>query len=151
MSDISYTFNVNEPNQPVLERSDVWRGLQAKARDATRFVRAMESCVVVEEFEGGLIRDIVIRGSQHRERVTFEPQRAVVFERIGGSTEGRIRNVIDGEGDDLTLTFEFDVRPKGLDADAEETIDLQSKIAAEYADAIRSTLTTIRAAKSATN
>jgi hypothetical protein len=148
MTVFSPGFPVNEPGQPELTRSEVWAGLEEKARNATQFVRAMQSCVVVEEFDGGLIRDIVIRDEAHRERITFDPETTVTFVRIGGPTVGVIRNIIDGDEPDLTLRFIFDVHPKDVPADSPEAAALQNKIAAEYADAIRTTLQTIRRAKS---
>jgi len=144
MTTITRSFPVNVPGEPVLSRADLWRGLEEKARDATRFVRAMEKCTVVEELDNGFIRDIFIRGEEHRERITFFPQESVLFERIGGSTAGSIRNIIEGDEPDLTLTFVFDVHPKDLPADSPEAEALQAKIADEYADAIRTTLETTR-------
>jgi hypothetical protein len=150
MYTITRSFPVNEPGQVRLTRPEVWRGLEQKAREATRFVRRMQSCVVIEESGNQLVRDIVIRDEPHRERVTFVPEEIVRFERIGGNTTGSITNEIHEDADgSLRLQFSFSLERDDLPAGSEEEQAYFKKVESEYADAVRTTLETIRAARTA--
>ncbi len=66
---------------PKVSRSDIWRGLVMKAENALPFVPGMAKCNVVERTPNGLVRDIIFRGEDARERITFHPQTKVVFVR----------------------------------------------------------------------
>lgn len=105
MFKLSRTISVNEPGEPRLSRSDVWKGLVMKAHNALPFVPAMNKCEVLEKGEGWLLRDVVVGNEPLREKVTFEPARRVVFERVAGDEPGRIENTLgeDAQGN-LTLT-----------------------------------------------
>src|SRR3984893_1215190 len=94
MYKLSRTISVNEPGKPLLSRHDVWTGLEMKANNALPFVAIMQKCEVREHGQGRLPRDIVVNNVPLREKVTFEPEQRVIFERIGGSEPGRIENVI---------------------------------------------------------
>src|SRR5574340_48158 len=101
MVTLSRSVPVNpEGVAPRLTRSDVWRGLELKARDAVPFVPLMSACVVVEEHEGGLVRDIVFAGEPMRELITFFPERLARFERLCVIVPGTMENELeesDGE------------------------------------------------------
>jgi hypothetical protein len=144
MISLNRSFPVNPPGEIVLTRSEVWSGLEMKARDAPRFVKRMQSCVVIEDGELELVRDIVIRDEPHRERVTFTPESTVRFERIEGNTTGFITNEIHDEPDGLTLRFTFNLERTDLDPGGEEERAHFAKVEAEYEDAIHTTLETIR-------
>ena len=77
---------------PKLSRSDIWKGLVMKAENALPFVPGMAKCDVIERTANGLVRDIVFRDEDARERVTFYPERKVVFLRLSGNTDGFIVN-----------------------------------------------------------
>ncbi|MBF4571867.1 DUF1857 family protein [Herbiconiux sp. VKM Ac-1786] len=147
MFTITRRFPVNEAGQPRLDRTDVWKGLEQKARDATRFVARMQECVVIEDVGYELTRDIIIRDEPHRERVTFTPEVEVVFERIGGNTTGYITNEIHEEDGELVLQFSFNLEKEGLPDGSEAEKEYFGRVEAEYADAIATTLGTIRATK----
>ncbi len=148
MFSITRSFPVNQPGKPALTRSNVWHGLEQKARDATRFVRRMQSCVVIEDLGHELVRDIVIRDEPHRERVTFTPEKVVRFERIGGNTTGFITNEIHEDADgSLRLQFSFNLERNDLADGSDEEKSYFENVAAEYADAVQSTLETVRAAQ----
>ena len=88
MYQLSRTVPVNEPKKSFLSRHDVWTGLLMKANNALPFVPEMKGCDVVEQGDGWLVRDIMLKDVPLREKVTFEPENRVIFERIRGSELG---------------------------------------------------------------
>lgn len=145
MISIVRSFPVNPPGVPQLDRSEVWTGLEMKARNAPRFVKRMQSCTVIEEHPDGITRDIVIRDEHHRERVTFDPEKTVRFERIEGPTVGHITNeiVTDDDGN-LVLQFGFNLERKDMAPGSDEEKAYFAVIEREYEDAVRTTLETMR-------
>jgi hypothetical protein len=105
----------------------------------------MKGCDVVEQGNGWLVRDIMLKDVPLREKVTFEPENRVIFERIRGSELGRIENVI-GEDDqgNLTLTFAFSLKkdgiPEGSDAEKAHFAPMEGA----YLNAVASTLAAVR-------
>lgn len=145
MYKLSRTILVNEPSKITLSRHDVWAGLLMKANNALPYVPIMQKCEVIERGEGWLTRDILLKDVPLREKVTFEPETRVIFDRIGGDELGRIENVI-GEDDkgNLTLTFSFGLTKKGIPegSDAEQKHFAQMEGA--YFGAVASTLAAVR-------
>jgi len=145
MYELSRTVPVNEPGQPVLTRHDVWLGLVMKANNALPYVPQMKKCEVVEQGEGWLLRDILLGEEALRERVTFEPEERVVFERVAGNEPGRIENrlAMDERGH-LTLTFSFSLTRKGLEGDPEAEKRHFAPMEGMYFNAVASTLAAVR-------
>jgi Acetylaranotin biosynthesis cluster protein L/SnoaL-like domain len=145
MYKLSRTIPVNEAGKPLLSRHDVWTGLEMKANNALPFVPIMQKCEVIERGDGWLTRDILLSGVPLRERVTFEPERRVIFERIAGSEPGRIENVIgeDAQGD-LTLTFSFALSKEGLASGSEAENRHFAPMEGAYLGAVASTLGAVR-------
>ena len=145
MYKLSRTIPVNEPGKPFLSRHDVWTGLEMKANNALPFVPIMQKCEVIEQGKGWLIRDISVNKVPLREKVTFEPERRVIFERIAGSEPGRIENVIgEDEQGNLTLTFAFELRKEGIpDGSPAETSHF-APMEGAYLGAVASTLAAVR-------
>jgi len=85
---------INEPSKPLLSRHDVWTGLEMKANNALPYVPIMQKCEVIEHGDRWLMRNIVVNNVPLQERVTFEPEQRVIFERVAGSEPGRIENII---------------------------------------------------------
>ncbi|MDI1445290.1 AtaL-like protein [Polyangium sp. 6x1] len=107
MKEIRYEVPVNAPGEPTLSRAELWRGLELKAENALPFIPAMQRCEVLARGDGWLLREIELEGESIRERVTFEPERRVHFERIAGAP-GWVDNVIDQRPDGtLVLRFVF--------------------------------------------
>jgi len=100
---------------------------------------------VVEEGEGWLVRDIMLKEVPLREKVTFEPEQRVVFERIRGSELGRIENII-GEDDkgNLTLTFAFSLKKDGVPEGSDAEKAHFSPMEGAYLNAVASTLAAVR-------
>lgn len=148
MFTISRTLDVNDPTAggPTLARAHVWRGLVMKAEDAVPFVGAMERCTVVERGDDWLVRDILLRGEEMRERVTFEPENRVTFERVRSSVMGTIVNEIVEDADGaLGLRFTFSLESEGIAPGSAEERQFAERMADSYLDAVNTTLATIRA------
>jgi hypothetical protein len=142
---LSRTIPVNEPSKSFLSRHDVWSGLLMKANNALPYVPMMQKCEVVERGDRWLLRDIQLNGVPLREKVTFEPERRVIFERVQGAELGRIENVIgeDANGN-LTLTFSFGLKKDGVpEGSAAETAHF-APMEGAYMGAVASTLAAVR-------
>jgi ketosteroid isomerase-like protein len=136
---------VNEPGKPFLSRHDVWTGLMLKAHNALPYVPQMKKCEVVEKGPGWLLRDILLGDEPLREKVTFEPERRVIFERVAGNEPGRIENTLgEDERGNLTLTFSFALTRKGLEGDSEAEKKHFGPMEGMYLNAVASTLAAVR-------
>jgi ketosteroid isomerase-like protein len=145
MYTLSRTVPVNEPGQPVLSRHDVWNGLVMKANNALPYVPQMKKCEVLEKGQGWLLRDILLGDEPLREKVTFEPERRVIFERVAGNEPGRIENTLgEDERGNLTLTFSFSLTRKGLEGNAEAEKKHFAPMEGMYFNAVASTLAAVR-------
>lgn len=145
MYKLSRTIPINEPSKPLLSRHDVWTGLEMKANNALPYVPIMQKCEVIEHGDGWLMRDIVVNNVPLRERVTFEPEQRVIFERIAGSEPGRIENIIgeDPQGN-LTLTFSFALSKEGLAPGSDAETRHFAPMEGAYLGAVASTLGAVR-------
>ena len=130
---------------PVLSREQVWRGLVLKAENAVPFVPGMQSCVVLERQEDGLLREVVIHGDRFKERVTFTPRVEVYFERVATAEHaGWITNVISESDRGLLLTFTFAVNFPGIAPGSEEERRHGEAMKSAYVSAIEGTLRAVR-------
>ena len=145
MYELSRTVLVNEAGKSFLSRHDVWTGLVMKAHNALPYVPQMQKCEVLEQGLGWLIRDILLNDVPLREKVSFEPEERVIFERIGGSESGRIENVIgeDAAGN-LTLTFSFALTKEGLVENSQAERDHFAPMEKAYLGAVAATLAAVR-------
>lgn len=145
MYTLSRTIPVNEPRKPFLSRHDVWTGLMMKAHNALPYVPAMKKCEVIEKGEGWVLRDILLGEEPLREKVTFEPENRVIFERVAGNEPGRIENTLGtDENGNLTLTFSFALTRKGLEGNAEAEKKHFGPMEGMYLNAVASTLAAVR-------
>ena len=129
--------------QPRLTRSQVWKGLVMKAENALPFVPGMAVCTVVERSEGGLVRDIVFRGEDAREKITFRPEEKVTFVRLSGNADGFIVNEILGDGDDMKLKFSFALQLVDAASDTAAR-EMRAVMERDYLKAVEATLQAIR-------
>ena len=100
----------------------------------------------MEQGDGWLVRDIMLKDVPLREKVTFVPEEKVIFERTRGSELGRIENIIGEDADgNLTLTFAFSLKkdgiPEGSDAEKAHFAPMESA----YLNAVASTLAAVAA------
>ncbi len=132
------------PGHPKLSRSDIWKGLVMKAENALPFVPGMAKCNVVRRTPNGLVRDIVFRGEDARERITFYPERKVVFVRESGNVDGFIVNEVLGSDDDLRLRFSFALQLVDAPSDSPEEREFREIMERDYVKAVDATLGAIR-------
>jgi len=129
---------------PKLSRSDIWKGLVMKAENALPFVPGMAKCDVVERTPNGLIRDIIFRGEDARERITFYPEKKVVFVRESGNVDGFIVNEVLGDDDNLRLRFSFALQLVDAPSDSAEEREFRQVMERDYVKAVDATLGAIR-------
>lgn len=134
-----------ESGQPRLTRSQLWQGLVMKADNALPFVPGMAKCDVVERSANGLVRDIVFRGEDARERITFYPERKVVFLRLSGNADGFIVNEILGDEEgELRLRFSFALQLVDAPSDSDKEQEFRQVMERDYLKAVDATLAAIR-------
>jgi Domain of unknown function (DUF1857) len=129
---------------PKLRRSDIWKGLVMKAENALPFVPGMAKCEVVSRMPNGLVRDIVFRGENARERITFYPEEKVVFLRLSGNTDGFIVNEVLGSDDGLRLRFSFALQLVDAPSDSAKEREFREVMERDYVKAVDATLGAIR-------
>ncbi len=132
------------PGQPKLSRSEIWRGLVMKAENALPFVPGMAKCDVVSRSANGLVRDIVFRGEDARERITLYPEEKVVFVRESGNVDGFIVNEILGDDNDLRLRFSFALQLVDAPSDSAAEREFRAIMERDYVKAVDATLGAIR-------
>jgi hypothetical protein len=140
------TIKVNDdPAVPALTRDLVWRGLTMKAENPMPFVPVITSCKILERHDGGLLREIVDRGDTIVERVTFQPERMVKFERLSGRVLGTILNeIIEDDDGDLALRFTFTLAVEGISAGDAEEREFADEMEHGYLMAVAATLRAMR-------
>jgi hypothetical protein len=143
---LSAAVEVNPPGvNPILNADQVWAGLVMKAENALPFVDAMQECRVVDRFEDGFVREIVLRGVRMRERITFSPPVQVHFQRLEASGhDGWITNVISESAHGLMLVFTFCVGFPDAAPGSPEEARRGDAVRASYVSAIASTLKAVR-------
>ena len=93
---VSHALPVNVPDEPRLDRQNVWDGLVLKANNALPFVPSMTYCEVTQRHSDTVFdRDIDFRGERFTERITLEAPYRVTFTRIAGPVLGTIANEIE--------------------------------------------------------
>jgi hypothetical protein len=146
---VSKEVAANAPGHPKLSRSEIWKGLVMKADNALPFVPDMAKCDVIERTANGLVRDIVFRGEDARERITFYPEEKVVFLRLSGNADGFIVNEILGDSDDLRLRFSFALQLVDAPSDSAKEREFREVMERDYLKAVDATLAAIRKMASA--
>ncbi len=133
-----------QSGHPKLSRSDIWKGLVMKAENALPFVPGMAKCNVVKRMPNGLVRDIIFRGEDARERITLYPEKKVVFVRESGNVDGFIVNEVLGGDDDLRLRFSFALQLVDAPSDSPEEREFRQIMERDYLKAVDATLGAIR-------
>lgn len=145
----TYTFLVNDPagdeaSRPV-GRDRLWDLLVHKAAHPVAFVPSITRAEVVEKFDDGFVREIVLRDEVTvRERVRLEPQRRIVFEQLDNPDLVAITNEIgQDESDRLTFTFTAALSAHGL-ARSRTEVGFVAENDLLFYDTARATINTIR-------
>lgn len=144
----SHTFHVNDPDgvaTPEIDAVQLWELLVHKAANPVAYVPSITKAEVLERFDDGFIRQIVLR-DQHtvRERIRLEAKRRIVFEQIDNPNLTVITNEIgeDGQGR-LTFTLTAALSPAGLEKSRHEAGYIAENDLLFY-DTARATVNTIR-------
>ena len=143
---VSHALPVNVPDEPRLDRQNVWDGLVLKANNALPFVPSMTFCEVTERHSDAVFdRDIDFRGERFTERITLEAPYRVTFTRIAGPVLGTIANEIESTDDgDLTLRFSFALVTHGVAGGSAEEQAYADSMTGDYLQAVAATLNAMR-------
>jgi hypothetical protein len=143
---VSHALPVNVPDEPRLDRQNVWDGLVLKANNALPFVPSMTFCEVTERHSDAVFdRDIDFRGERFTERITLEAPYRVTFTRIAGPVLGTIANEIESTDDgDLTLRFSFALVIHGVVGGSAEEQAYADSMPGDYLQAVAATLNAMR-------
>jgi hypothetical protein len=143
---VSHALPVNVPDEPRLDRQNVWDGLVLKANNALPFVPSMTFCEVTERHSDTVFdRDIDFRGARFTERITLEAPYRVTFTRIAGPVLGTIANEIESTDDgDLTLRFSFALVIRGVAGGSAEEQAYADSMTGDYLQAVAATLNAMR-------
>lgn len=146
MISVSYSVPVNPEGTDVrLGRADVWKGLEKKAHNALPYVPSMTKCEVTETGDNWLQREIEFRGQKLGERITFEPQETVRFDRTSGEVMGTILNeILEDDAGELSLRFSFDLELEGVEPGSPAEKEYEETMKGDYEKAVESTLAAIR-------
>jgi hypothetical protein len=144
MFTLTHTIPVNT-EQPALTRSQIWQGLLLKAENPVPYLDAMNACTVIKRGENWLLRDFTLRGEDMQERVTFEPQERVTFERTRSSAMGTILNeIVTLDDGAMGLRFTFTLKVDGLEHGSDEEAAFADRMSQSYFQGVNSTLAEIR-------
>jgi hypothetical protein len=143
---VSHALPVNVPDEPRLDRQQVWEGLVLKANNALPFVPAMTYCEVTQRHSDTVFdRDIDFRGQRFTERITLEAPHRVTFTRIAGPVLGTIANEIESTDDgDLALRFSFALVVTGVAGGSAEEQAYADSMTGDYLQAVAATLNAMR-------
>ena len=143
---VSHALPVNVPDEPRLDRQQVWEGLVLKANNALPFVPAMTYCEVTQRLSNTVFdRDIDFRGQRFTERITLEAPHRVTFTRIAGPVLGTIANEIESTDDgDLALRFSFALVVTGVAGGSAEEQAYADSMTGDYLQAVAATLNAMR-------
>ena len=145
MFTVTHAIPVNVPEEPILTRSDVWRGLVEKSRNAVPFVEAITYCEVIAEISPlQFDREIEFHKEFLKERITLEPESQVTFERLSGTVLGTIWNTIEEDDGALMLRFTFTLSVDGIAGGSAEERAYSERMTAGYVNAVKTTLAAIR-------
>lgn len=143
MYTLSYTVPVNPAGtELVLDRDQVWRGLEMKAENALPFVPGMTKCEVVERDGNMILRDVEFAGTSHREKILLHKPVQVQFERVGEN--GFIQNTISDSENGLLLAFTFGLNFPGIAAGSGAERAKGDEMKRAYIGAVAATLERVR-------
>ena len=142
---VSHALPVNAPDEPRLDRQQVWEGLVLKANNALPFVPAMTYCEVTHRHSDTVFdRDIDFRGQRFTERITLEAPHRVTFTRIAGPVLGTIANEIQSTDEGLALRFSFALVVTGVAGGSAEEQAYADSMTGDYLQAVAATLNAMR-------
>jgi hypothetical protein len=112
---LSYTSRINPAGaSPVLTEAQVWAGLQRKIRFAQEFVPVIESCSVLSDADGVVVREVRFKegaGPKARAKETvrsFWPSWVDFVQEDGSVIKNIVSDGPSGEKEDLHMTYAFE-------------------------------------------
>ncbi|KAF2127093.1 DUF1857-domain-containing protein [Dothidotthia symphoricarpi CBS 119687] len=147
---LAYTAPINPAGvKPVLTTAQVYAGLDRKIYFPQEFVPVIESCEVIEEKDGVVVRDVVFKAGgpkkQAREWVRSYWPAWHDFEQEDGS---HVRNIISdgpsGEEGDLLLTYTFQYQLPHLAEGSKEAEEQLVKLKGVAKNAVNKSIDVIR-------
>ena len=111
---------VNPPDQKnLIERQDVWESLTRDPAGVLRFAEDIDGCQVVDQGTDAqgrkwLLREIIIDKVCAQERVVFEPEARITITRTRAEQRGDIHLLLNGTGNGLVLSIQFDLLWDGI-------------------------------------
>jgi hypothetical protein len=133
-----------------LTHEQLWQALMWKGEFAHLFVAPISDCRVLQRFDDGFLREVVVQlpGREEeriQERLFLEPLRQITFLRLNGEVYGQIVNIIDVDDDgELTLRFGFTFALQGAQPGGPEEREYERKFAEGYIAAVNDTLDAAR-------
>jgi len=109
-----HLIEINDPLNPLIERlsrEQLWRGLVLRAETPMDFVPYLDNCRILERGELTILRELRYGDLIVRDRVTFLPQRQVVYHVPSQKDipESRLTMTIEEpEPEILFVRFEYD-------------------------------------------
>lgn len=146
MIEVSRGIPVNEGSDTPITVDQLWEGLLEKAGNPMLYVKSITACTVTDEFDNGLVRDIIHAGKPVREVVTWYPKRRVHFVRTHGSARGTIDNEIElaANGDPI-LKFTFRIVVDNIEHGSPEEAAFATRMEEDYLDSVQTTIQAVRA------
>jgi len=112
---------VNDPDNPLLTRQQVWRGLLQRMENPLPFLPGLEACAILERHADHLVRELDFGAVRIRDRVTWAEAHWVRFaiepgaEHAGGSLTITIE---EPEAGSLFLRFAYVTHGAGSEDEA---------------------------------
>lgn len=150
---VSRQIRVNDDRaqrDPRLDRGEVWRGLVMKARNVLPYVPGVARCEVLEQCDGGFVREIEFRGLQAHERVTFRAPERVTFLRLSGRIDGLIVEEITGTTDDPVLHASFALQLADVASDSMAEHEFLANMERDYFKTVAAAIAAMRRMAAAT-
>jgi hypothetical protein len=148
---LAHTTPINpaSSSSPPLTRTQIWAGLQRKIRHAEEFVPVIDSCTVLSDEAGVVVRDVRFkagRGAKEKARETVKTcgMSWVDFEQEDGT---HIRNVIsEGAGGeaDLYMTYMFEFALPHIEEGSEDAEKEEKRLKGMAKGAVESSIDAIR-------
>ena len=142
---VSHALPVNVPDEPRLDRQQVWDGLVLKANNALPFVPAMTYCEVTQRHSDTVFdRDIDFRGQRFTERITLEAPHRVTFTRIAGPGAGHDRQRDRGHRGRPAAALQLRPGRAGVEGGSAEEQEYADSMTGDYLKAVAATLNAMR-------
>lgn len=142
-----HLVQINDPGNPLMEflvRDQLWSGLWHRVENPVVFLPGLESCQILEAWEGGLLRVLDFGGARIQDRVSFVLNQWVRFDIEAGENHpggSLVINIEEPQPDCLFLRFTYETT---LEENAED-VAYSEYVKSAYQDSDIETVRVIRA------